>query len=267
LVAAEISSFDLQTLEAEELEIASEHVILTFSRAKLSEFQMDAAGSLAAFENFYQSHLTLAGAAPYAGQPIRYFPDADTRELGAWAWMLSGNPIRLDPLAAYGEGFDRSNLLQSQNRENSVWGFVHEMGHDFTFTNGGRYLIGPGPTEAWANIFTLYTLANLGYPEADQDERCSDLGEFFQQGDYQTFKNDTWLPLCMFFELKEVYGWQLFRDFFRYYNFLDQQTAPVKFADDYIRWAWLNAEFSRLAGGDVSPVFRKYHVPLIALSS
>jgi hypothetical protein len=266
LAAAAIGGYDLQTLAAEELEIAGEHVILTVSRAQLSEFQQDAGGSLDAFENFYQSHLSLAGAAPYNGHPIRYFPDADTRKLGPSAWMLSGNPIRVDPIAAYGGGFDGSNLLQSQNMANSVWGFVHEMGHDFTFINGGRYLIGGGPTEAWANIFTLYTLENLGYPEADQDHKCDDLPDFFLNGDYQTFKGDTWLPLCMFFELKEVYGWRLFRDFFHDYNTMDRQTAPGKFAEDYIRWAWLTDEFTRLAGADVSAVFLKYHVPLAPAS-
>ncbi|MBU0674164.1 MAG: M60 family metallopeptidase [Proteobacteria bacterium] len=262
LVPADLATINLKNLAADELEISGQHVIVTVSKAQLIKFQADAAESIEVFDNFYQSHLELSGHAPYTGQPIRYFPDADTRELGAWAWMLAGNPIRLDPMAAYGEGFDRSNLLQSQNQANSVWGFVHEMGHDFTFTNGGRYLIGRGPTEAWANIFTLYTLENSGHPEADKDDRCRDLDEYFQNGEYQTFKNDTWLPLCMLFELKELYGWQFFKNFFRHYNSLGQDNLPLKYDIDENRWAWLLSEFNLLTGDDHSELFKKYHIPL-----
>jgi len=64
----------------------------------------------------YELMVDLVGAQPYDGLPIRY-------AIGGTAVAgLAGNPIRMAYLSKRSDGYD--------------WGYLHEMGHDFTLSAG-----------------------------------------------------------------------------------------------------------------------------------
>jgi hypothetical protein len=258
--ADELVDYPLETISAGMIELSSEHVLLTLPKSLVARYQSSAPQALDQFDSWYNLHASLAGAAPYGGRRIRYFPDPTVYQLGAW--MIAGNPIRVDPASL--DGFPgNSSILQVHDPLYSVWGFVHEMGHDFTYINGRSYLIGYGPTEAWANIFTLHTLGAQNHPEAERPY-CGGVAAYLTSGSYAQFLQDPWLPLCMLMEFKAKYGWSFYQRFFRWHGALDLEAAqvPLTTDPDAVRWAWLRDSFNALAGEDTSPVFLKYKVPL-----
>ncbi|MBW2454462.1 MAG: hypothetical protein JRI68_08125 [Deltaproteobacteria bacterium] len=209
--------------------------------------------AVATYDAWYASHRDLAGGVPYKGQAIRFVPSPGIGDYGAS--MFAGNPIRVDP----GIG---AKFLLVQDPRLEAWGYVHELGHDFNNINGGRYMIGPGPGEAWANVFSLYTLRRFGHPDG-QRPHCKEAREYLDEGKpYAELRHDAWISLCLLMELQQRHGWGMYERFFHTYNRLDQTTVPGDDSDDMTRWTWLRDALSQAAGADVTPVLRKYRVPL-----
>jgi hypothetical protein len=257
--AGDLAGYDFTRVSAPQIELAHGHVLLTVPTALAKKYVTTAPAALVNFEQWYEQHAALAGARPYHGQPIRFVPDEGVRAIGAW--MVSGNPIRIDPKTLDGMA-GGENLLQSADPKFSVWGFPHEMGHDFSFINEGRYMVGPGPIEAWANVFTVHALEKLSHPEANLSTRCMGVPAHLASGTYAGFKADPWLPLCMLMELKTKYGWVLFEKFLQSYNTIDLATVPATTAADGVRWAWIRDRFNAITGEDTTAVFQKFKVPL-----
>lgn len=200
--------------------------------------------------------LALAGCSePYQGQKVRYIPGVRNGVA-----MVSGNPIHYDESFMEG-GVGHENVLESADHRFSVWGFVHELGHNFSWLNEGLYMIGDGPIEAWANIFTVHVLETLGHPEAKRDV-CAGATRHKATGTYSTFRNDPWLPLCMLLELKDSYGWSMFQEFFRSYATLDPRVVPQLGEPESERWSWLRDFFNELTDEDTTEIFESYHIPL-----
>jgi hypothetical protein len=267
LEAAHVVDYDVSVLEAPWVELNSpEHVVLTLPTEVLAAHRMEAPQALESFDAWYESHRDLAGAVPYGGQRIRFFPDPT---IGSFAYMIAGNPIRYLPSAMDGPvGGD--NILRVHDERFGVWGFVHELGHDFTFINDGwRYMVGAGPVEAWANVFTLYTLERLDDPQqngpADRSPPCDPAARdaYIASGTYETFREDFWLPLCMLLELKDAHGWSLFEAFFSEFNASDLQGVPTTSATDAERWTWLRDTLDRLSGQSTTAIFERYRIPLL----
>ncbi len=241
-------------------ELGGRYVSLVLPTAQVIARQAQADAAIAALDTWYDSHRSLAGAVPYGGQPIRFVPDPRIGEVDAW--MLSGNPVRVDPKAS-------AEFLQVHERRKTefgpAWGIAHEMGHNFSVINGGRFLIGPGPGEAWANVFTLYSLRRYGHPEGakSMSQICEQARAYLSQAKpYSVFRSDPDVPLCMLMELRQQYGWSMFQRFFHAYNRSDQNLAPPSSAPDATRWTWVRDVLSRAAGADITPLLRKYRVPL-----
>lgn len=260
LAAAEVADFPLEAVQSPWVEVVGQHVVWALPLELVAAHRDTAEASLAAFDAWYEAHAALAAATPYGGQRVRYYPDLGVEQWGAW--MVAGNPILVHPDALDSPPGGES-ALRSHDPAHSVWGFVHELGHDFTFVNGGRYLIGYGPTEAWANVFTLHTLAASDHPEQDKSY-CDGRAGYLADGWYFQFEKDPWVPLCMLMELRDAHGWGLYEGFFAWYNALDLEAAGVPAPDAPVgeRWAWLRDALSAVAGEDLTPVFAKYKVPL-----
>jgi hypothetical protein len=201
----------------------------------------------------------LADQTPYGGQPIRFVPDASIADIGAW--MLSGNPIRIDPDAQADSGAG-SHVLLAHDPGHSAWGFVHEMGHDFSFINGGAYMIGGGPVEAWANVWSRYTLEQVGFPEADRAE-CDGVADYQASGVYSDFEEDAWIPLCMLMEIRDDHGgWDTYASFFAAYNALPDNAIPTGSDPIEDRWGFVRDQLNAAAGSDITPILQAYHIPL-----
>lgn len=257
--AGQIADFDWDDVEADDVELRGAHVWLQVPRELARAEAASAGASLATFDTWYGHHAALSGATPYGGQPIRFVPDATIRDLGAW--MLSGNPIRIDPDAMDDPG-EGSHVLRAYDASHSAWGFVHEMGHDFSFINGGAYMIGGGPVEGWANVWSKYTLEQTGYPEASRTE-CDGVDAYVASGPYAEFEADAWLPLCLLMEIHDQHGgWPTFQAFFASYNALPPASIPAWDAPVEERWGFVRDQLNAAGGGDVTPLLQRYHIPL-----
>jgi hypothetical protein len=266
IAASQVASYDLAAVSAEQIELAGAHVLLTLPRDLVLKYQQQAALALTAFDDWYAAQQTFVGFAPYNGDPIRFFPDDSITPYGYY--MISGNPIRFSPAALDGAPGGHA-VLQVHRPGDPVWPFSHEMAHDFTvYLAGGRYMIGPGPVEAWANVVNIWALQQTGFTEGiqqyplDWQDACTGLAQYLASGSYAQFRDDPWLPLCMLLEIKDQYGWALFGHFFADLQTIDPDTIPSDSAPDIERWSWLRDRLNSVAGVDLTAVFAKYKVPL-----
>ncbi len=241
------------------VELQADHVVLSLPRDLVLAHADEAADALATFDAWWEQHRQFSGTAPYGGQAIRYVVDDQIRDLGAW--MLSGNPIRLDSRSIAGDPPD-AHILRAHDPAHSVWGYAHEMAHDFSFARGGAFMIGEGPIEAWANLWTVSTLEAMGHPEADRSG-CDDREAHLADGTWDDLKADPWLPLCMLMEIRDAQGgWDFYRDFFRAYADLPPEDLPAMDASDAARWGFVRDLMNEVGSDDVTPVLQAWHVPL-----
>lgn len=190
--------------------------------------------------------LELRGAVPQHGQRIRFFPDPDVTSIGD---MLAGNPVRMDPVLV-DAAFD-NRISQGALPGVDIWGFAHELGHDFTFV-GRLWWYQENSLESSPNLFTIYALEGLGVPLHGQAVTCS--------GDSAPVGYDTWDPwsgLCFLLQFQFTYGWEFYETFFGELNVLDPATVPPGPA----AWNFNHDRFEAIAGEDVTPLFNAWSVP------
>lgn len=255
LAAKELAARDLRRIDSPWVEIVAEHVGLVLPADVVARHKSEAGQAMAAMDEWYGHQRDLAGAVPFGGQRIRYVVDPD---LGGTTLMLSGNPIRLDPRMLEG-GPGKENLLRVHRVDHSSWGFVHEMGHNFATIHGDFHLIGEGPTEAWANVFTLYTLERMGHPERARDYGAA-VAAYLKKPDYARFRGDAWAALGFLMEMRDRYGWDFYKRFFRICGSAGAER-PAASAGDGVRWRWVREAFDRAAGEPTGAAFRKYGLP------
>lgn len=227
------------------VEISGAHIIVTLPSAVA---QQDAGELLAALERldaFYDLHADLRGALPQHAQRIRFFPDAKVAE---FAYMLAGNPIRMDPILIAGDFEHRISIAGLPGVD--VWGFAHELGHDFTLING-LWWYQEETLESWPNIFSLHAMESLGLPLHDEYVGCPGSPPV----DYAGW--DPWDGLCFLMQFQFSYGWDFYRDFFAALNVTPLDQVPA----GPTAWHFVHDAFEQVAGGDVTPVFTAWKVP------
>ena len=76
-----------------------------------------------------------------------------------------------------------------------VWGYAHELGHDFTFVDGDwTYQV--ETLESWPNLFSIYALESLGLPLHNNTVSC----DSSSMGSYNAW--DPWVGLCFLRQLQ-----------------------------------------------------------------
>lgn len=146
-------------------------------------------------------------------------------------------------------------------RVDGVWGFFHEMGHnyqssDWTFDGTG---------EVTCNLFTLYVFdkvcARRGVfhqkvPPKSQREM---LARYHRGGrQFDEWKRDPFLALTMYVQLQEAFGWEPFKKVFAEYRSLPANERPK--SDDQKRDQWM-VRFSRAVNRNLGPFFQSWGVP------
>jgi hypothetical protein len=215
-----------------------EHTIVTLpaSTAVMDRDVIDVA--LKTLDEFYTIHESLRGGVPQHGQRIRFFPDGDNPGL-----MLAGNPIRMKP-----------SLVTKENRISragqpgvGVWGYAHELGHDFTFV-GGNWTYQVKTLESWPNIFTVHAFEKMGLEQHKNTVNCTTSS----MGSYAMW--DAWVGLCFLRQFQLKYGWAFYRDFFAELN---KQTGNKGINN----WNKVHDAFETIAGEDITPIFEAWGVP------
>lgn len=195
-------------------------------------------------------------AAPKRRRQERYCADRQITN----GYMHSGYPIMThDDVAAT---FTDLAKLRAQG---NTWGFYHEMGHNFqqsawTFDGTG---------EVTNNLFSLYasekmngiTPATYGkaHPAMDPSQQKKRLEKYLAAGaKFETWKDDPFLALTMYTELREAFGWESFTKVFAEYQRLPRDEQPKTEMAKHDQWM---VRFSKAIGKNLGPFFIAWGVP------
>ncbi|RYD78421.1 MAG: hypothetical protein EOP84_14280, partial [Verrucomicrobiaceae bacterium] len=172
-------------------------------------------------------------------------------------YMHSGYPI----MTHLDAGAVERSLSLAQMKQGS-WGHFHEIGHnhqvgDWTFSGTG---------EVTCNLFALYCCETLcalppgsGHDAMDPrrvEERLKK--HLATRANFQRWKDDPFLALTMYHQLRMGFGWDTYRKVFAEYQTLTKAERPKN--DDEKRDQWM-VRFSRTVGKNLGPFFEAWGVP------
>ena len=191
--------------------------------------------------------------APIRLRPERYCPDV---EIGG-GYMHSGYPIMTHMDVA-----DTFCDLAKLEQKGTTWGFYHEMGHNFQESAWTW----DGCGEVTNNFFSLYGSEKLNgetpetYSGAMTPKEVNQrLTKYLASGaHYRDWKDDPFLALVMFAELREQFGWEIFTRLFAEYRTLRPEEEPKTDIEKRDRWM---VRFSKLVGKNLGPFFNAWGVP------
>ena len=260
IAIGELAGYDLAAVASGWVELRGAHSVVTVPVADAVRDLGSAAASIRVLDSIYELHQEIRGAVPAAGQRIRFFPDPDVVPVG---YMLAGNPIRCDPSIM--SGGDTQRILRASEQGTDIWGFAHEVGHDFTMAGGTWVYMYPN-LESWPNIFTVHALRALDRTE-DQPNLatyCDGRDAYLAAPSYPTLRSDPFLQLCFLLEFEEDGGASFWPSFFAALNDLTNEDVQLDTSDpeDRMLWGWIRDRFSEAAGVDVTPRFQAWSVPL-----
>jgi hypothetical protein len=178
-------------------------------------------------------------------RPERFLAD---RDISA-GYMHSGYPI----MAPLGEA---ANLVSHANLTAGNWGFWHEVGHNHQWT---PWVI-PGTTECsvnWWSVYVSEVLLNVprakGHGALLPTDRAQRVQTYIANGrKYANWGNDAWLPLEMYLQLQEWFGWQPFIDLNADYLALTAAASP---SNDQARLDQWTLRFAQKVGKNLGPFF------------
>ncbi|MHC4694940.1 MAG: M60 family metallopeptidase [Planctomycetota bacterium] len=196
----------------------------------------------------------LLGRDPQRRRLERFVPDV---QISA-GYMHAGYPL-MTMLDITTTIVDKERIIH--NRHGGVWGLFHEIGHnhqnyDWTFRGTG---------EVTVNLFSLYIMDKVcdvpdkGHPSITKSARKRNTERYFADGgNFEKWKRDPFLALCMYMQLQEAFGWEPFSKVFKEYRTLTEEQRPH--SDDEKRDQWM-VRFSRAVGKNLGPFFQAWGVP------
>ena len=168
-------------------------------------------------------------------------------------YMHSGYPIMIP--AGSARRLVNEPLIRA-GKEDDVWGFFHEMGHnhqnyDWTFDD---------TVEVTVNFFTLYNLEKIcgkknvwDNPKIGGEDMKRKVKEWNDKGrPFDMWRSDPFLALHFFAKLIDKYGWESFHKMFVEYRKLPQSERPKNDLDKRRQWC---SRFSKVVGEDLTKEF------------
>lgn len=232
-------------------EIETKKVVLSMPRTWLQKIE-DPEALLSFWDQVMDAEADLATIPRDRKSPERIVPDV---QISA-GYMHSGYPImtHLDP------GAEEASSLEKMRKGN--WGYFHELGHnhqrpDWTFDGTG---------EVTCNLFSLYVTETLcgnppgrGHGDMEPGKVRERIAKHLSQPDkFTRWKNDPFLALAMYDQLRAAFGWETYKKVFAEYLALPPDGHPKN--DDEKRDQWL-VRFSKATGRNLGPFFEKWGVP------
>lgn len=137
------------------------------------------------------------------------------------------------------------------------WGNWHEVGHNHQWNPW----VLPGTSESSVNLFSTYvaeTLFNIprarGNGALTPTNRANRINTYATGGrNYATWGSDAWLPLEMYLQLQQWFGWQPFKDLNTDYLLLTPAASPTADQAKLDTWA---LRFAQKVGKNLGPFFR-----------
>lgn len=257
--AAKVPGYDFNAVESGRVELVGRHVIVSVPASAVVRDAATAVASIETLDRIYEIEDELRGMKPFDDQRVRFYDD-DT--VGQYGYMLAGNPVRCVPELM--TGHDSQRILRASAPATDIWGFSHELGHVFSFANGA-WVFQITNLESWPNIFTLRVLTQLGRTASQPNVAtyCDGKDAYLESGVYATLRQDPFLQLCFLMEFTQAFGWPFWQRFYAGMN--GQTNGDVGYDgndEDRSVWSYVRDRFSLAAGEDVTPLFRKWRVPV-----
>lgn len=172
-----------------------------------------------------------------------------------------GNPIHYCYQALNRPPGGENTLLTGDDRY-SIWGWAHELGHDFCLPVFCNIVRMGGPGEAWPNIFVLYAAEMLGHWQARESRRWQAGEAYLVNGTYEQLRQNPNIALHFFRAFRLRYGWDFYRRFFAYARSFTRDQLPTDGGPKM--WRWMLNGFSLAAGEDCTPIFEQFVFRLLA---
>ena len=239
VLAREAAEYPFSDVSSKWVEIMGKHIIITIPTASAIEDAKVLEKALATLDQFYALQLELRGGLPHHGQRIRFFPDGQNPGL-----MLAGNPIRMQTKLVT----EKDRISRAGQEGVGVWGYAHELGHDFTFV-GANWAYQVKTLESWPNIFSVYAFQKMNLPLHNNTKNC----DLKSEGNYEEGW-DAWVGLCFLRQFELKYGWKFYQDFFAELSKYEQNSG-IK------NWNGVHDAFETIAGEDITPLFEAWKVP------
>lgn len=187
-------------------------------------------------------------------RPERYVVD---KQISA-GYMHSGYPIMTytDEIA---RRFVELSVLRGKSGEPN-WGFYHELGHN----HQRAWWTWEGCGEVTNNLFSLYACEKLngdrqGHPGMSPKATHDRLQAYLAAGaPYEKWKDDPFLALTLFVQLRDAFGWEPFKKVFAEYEKATKDALPR--TDEQKRDQFM-VRFSRAVNKNLGPFFTAWGVP------
>lgn len=184
----------------------------------------------------------------------RYLID---RDISA-GYMHSGYPI----MAPFDEAVD---LVSVSALRAGKWGYWHEVGHNHQWLPW----VMQGTTESSVNLWSVYVSETLfgiargaAHPSLTPAMRTNRIQAFIAGGrKYATWGSDAFLPLEMYLQLQEGFGWMPYMNVFADYNALPPAMSPSTDQERVDQWV---LRFSQKVGKNLGPFFVSWGLPVSA---
>jgi len=187
-------------------------------------------------------------------RPERYSVD---KQISA-GYMHSGYPIM-----TYGDDIAQRFVDLAQLRGpkgEPVWGFYHELGHN----HQREAWTWDGCGEVTNNLFSVYACEKLnndriGHPALQPEKVRERLAAHLAVGaPYEKWKDDPFLALTLFLQLRDAFGWEPFKKVFAEYEALAPSKLPK--TDEQKRDQFM-MRFSKAINKNLGPFFSAWGVP------
>ena len=233
----------LRNLPAPWAELQSDRLILSVPSTEIRTLD-DPAALMAFWDKVLDADADLAGIDKARPHPQRITADI---EISA-GYMHSGYPVMTHLDAA-----KRMVNLQTLSTKGD-WGLFHELGHnhqqpDWTF---------PGTVEVTCNLFTVYVMDNVCTAAEtrkglSEPEMLATMKKYIADGsNFDKWKSDPFLALCMYIQMKDAFGWEPYRRVFAQYRTLTKDQRPKTEEEKHDQWM---QRISHATGKNLAPFF------------
>ncbi len=238
VLATEAADYPFAEVSSGWVEIMGAHIIVTLPVATATVDADVLETALDTLDEFYELHEELRSGVPQHGQRIRFFPDGTNPGL-----MLAGNPVRMKTTLVTAE----KRISRAGQPGVGVWGYAHELGHDFSFVDG-NWTYQVKTLESWPNIFSVHAFEKMQLTLHKNTIDC----DMNSTGNYDAWS--AWVGLCFLRQFEFAYGWSFYKDFFVELN-KQQGNQGIK------NWNTVHDAFETVAGEDITPIFEAWSVP------
>ncbi|WP_394794722.1 M60 family metallopeptidase [Armatimonas sp.] len=187
-------------------------------------------------------------------RPERYVVD---KQISA-GYMHSGYPI-MTYTDEISRRFVDLSVLRGRSGEPN-WGFYHELGHN----HQREWWTWEGCGEVTNNLLSLYCCEKLngdkiGHPAMEPKVVRERLQAYVSAGSpYEKWKDDPFLALTLFAQLRDAFGWEAYQRVFAEYEKAPKEALPR--TDEQKRDQFM-LRFSRTVNKNLGPFFTAWGVP------